>query len=74
MKILAIHAGNAILNHHDLEVTIECRKSGIHNARIGIDAHQDHGFDVERAEENFQIGAVKAIQALFKVWFLGAYN
>src|SRR5678815_12241 len=40
VKIVAVHAGDAVREHHDAIVVVESRKCGVEHAGIRIDAHQ----------------------------------
>ena len=46
---------------------IECRKSGVQYARIGVDSHQDHVLDAENFEQGLQISAMETIKPFLVV-------
>src|SRR5438105_4723403 len=48
VQVVAVHAGDAVGEHHHAIVVVEGGERGVEHARIRIDAHQDHAFHLQR--------------------------
>ncbi len=67
MQVVAIHAGDAIGEHHDPVVEVERGERGVEHAGIRVDTHQNHVLHAQRLQKLPQVGAVEAVEALLVV-------
>src|SRR5438105_13925449 len=61
VEVVAVHAGDAVREHHHPVVEIERSERGVEYAGVGIDAHQHDVLHLERLEQLAQVGAVEAV-------------
>src|ERR1043165_1489555 len=67
VKIVAVHAGDAVGQHHHAVAVVERGEGRVQHASVGIDPQQDRGLYLQHVEQVFEVRVVEAIEALLAV-------
>src|SRR5258706_7975799 len=62
MQIVAVHAGDAVGQHHYPVTVVERGEGGVQHAGIGIDTQQDRGFHLQHIQQMLEVRVVKAVE------------